>query len=403
MSDKTVTLLAVGDLILNHPQPEKLFEHTAPLLRAADITVGQNEVPMTREPVATCAASAFIRMPAFVVDPNVAHTLKNVGFDLVSSAGNHTWDAGVPGVRDTIKALKDAGVASYGIGMDLDEARKPVVLERKGTKVGFLSYSLTGPDETWANSKKPGAAYVRVISEYVIQEPCPGSTPRAYTAGYFGDMEEMRRDIEKLKTQCDVVVVHFHQGIGVKHALIAAYERQIDRAAIDYGADLVIGEHAHVCKGIEKYKGKAIFYGMGNFVCSMLNRQLTQQGGPKSEGLTPEEFKILEGLHHVTTQWVGVPEELCRLIGFENGGKPLSQYTPESLQTYIAKVEIEDKRITKVGFLPCLINADEQPVVMKHDWRGEQIARYLHDISVEEELDVPEFVWDGDEVVLQLD
>ena len=403
MSDSKVTMLAVGDLILNHPEPEKLFEHTADVLRAADITVGQNEVPLTRRPVATCAASAFIRMPAFVVDPDVAHSLKNVGFDLVSSAGNHTWDAGVPGVEDTLKALEDAGVASYGIGMNLDEARKPVILERKGTKVGFLSYNLSGPDETWANSKKPGAAYVRVVSEYVIQEPCPGSVPKAYTAGYFGDMEKMRRDIEELKTKCDVVVVHFHQGIGVKHALIADYERQIDRAAIDYGADLVIGEHAHVCKGIEKYKGKAIFYGMGNFACSMLNRQLAQQGGQKAEGLTPEEFKILEGLHHVTTQWVGVPEELCKLIGFENGGKPLSQYTPESLQTFIVKVEIENKAISKVGFLPCLINADEQPVIMKRDWRGEQIAQYLHDIGTEVELDVPDFVWEGDEVVLKLD
>ena len=216
-------------------------------------------------------------------------------------------------------------------------------------------------------------------------------------------MEKMRQDIESLKKNCDVVVVHFHQGIGVKHALIADYERQIDRAAIDYGADLVIGEHAHVCKGIEKYKGKAIFYGMGNFACSMLNRQLAQKGGQKAEGLTPEEFKILEGLHHVTTQWVGVPEELCRLIGFENGGKPLSQYTPESLQTYIAKAVIEDGKITRVGFLPCLINENEQPVVMKRDWRGEQIAKYLYDISVEAELDVPEFVWDGDEIVLKLD
>ena len=402
MSEKKVTLLAVGDLILNHPEPEKLFEHTADVLRAADITVGQNEVPLTRRPVATCAASAFIRMPAFVVDPDVAKTMKNVGFDIVSSAGNHTWDAGVPGVEDTLGALAEAGVASYGIGMNLEEARQPVILERKGTKVGFLSYNLTGPDETWANSKKPGAAYIRIISEYVIQEPCPGSAPRAYTAGYFGDMEKMRLDIESLKSRCDVVVVHFHQGIGVKHAQIADYERQIDRAAIDYGADLVIGEHAHVCKGIEKYKGKAIFYGMGNFACSMLNRQLAQKGGQKSEGLTPEEFKILENLHHVTTQWVDVPEELCRLIGFRNGEKPLSQYSPESLQTYIAKAEIEGGRITKVGFLPCLINGDEQPVILKRDWKGEQVARYLYDISAEAELDVPEFHWEGDEVILEL-
>lgn len=401
MSER-ITVLAVGDLILNHPEPEVLFAHTADVLRAADITVGQNEVPLTRRPEATCAASAFIRMPAFVVDPDVAYSLKNVGFDLVSSAGNHTWDAGTPGIEDTLKALADAGVASYGIGMNLDEARKPVILERKGTKVGFLSYNLTGPDETWANSKKAGAAYVRVVSEYVIQEPCPGSVPKAYTAGYFFDMEKMRKDIEELKKQSDVVIVHFHQGIGVKHALIADYERQIDRAAIDYGADLVIGEHAHVCKGIEKYKGKAIFYGLGNFACSMLNRQLAQKGGQKSEGLTPEEFKILEGLHHVTTQWVGVPEELCKLIGYKNGEKALSQYTPESLQTLIAKVVIEDKKIVQVGFLPCLINADEQPEILKNDWKGQQVAQYLYDIGTEEELDVPEFTWVGDEVVLDL-
>lgn len=58
--------------------------------------------------------------------------------------------------------------------------------------------------------QKTGAAYVRVISEYVIQKPCPGSVPKAYTAGCFGDMEKMRLDIEALKTRCDAVVVHFH-------------------------------------------------------------------------------------------------------------------------------------------------------------------------------------------------
>lgn len=400
MSDNKLSFLAVGDLILNHPDPEYLFAHSAHVLRQGDIVFAQNEVPMTKRPAATCAMSAFFAAPAFVVEPEVANVLPKVGINVVSSAGNHTWDAGIPGIEDTMEALEKAGVASVGIGMDIDEARKPVILEKKGTKVGILSYNCTGPKETWANRRKPGAAFIRILCEYEMQEPCPGSVARVYTAAEPGSLNDMTEDIQKLREQCDIVVVHFHQGIGVKHAVLAAYEPQIAHAAIDAGADLVIGEHAHVCKGMELYKGKAVFYGTGNFACSMKNRQLAQGGKSKSEGLTPEEFQVLESLHGISRQWVDFPEEIKTLIGFKDGDAPQSQYSPESLQTFIVKVIIEDKKITRVGFIPCLINPEEQPVVLGRDWKGEQVARYLQQISHEAGLAM-DYEWDGDEVWLK--
>ena len=65
----------------------------------------------------------------------------------------------------------------------------------------------------------------------------------------------------------DVLVVALHKGVGHVPAKIEMYERAVSRAAIDAGADIVIGHHAHILRGIELYRGKPIYHGLGNFVC----------------------------------------------------------------------------------------------------------------------------------------
>lgn len=398
MAEDKIIVMAVGDCILYHPQPEELFAYTAETLRSADITFGQNELPMTNRPAATCPGSSFIRTPdSSCTDPETAaEAYKQAGFDILSNAGNHVWDGGIPGIEDTLEALKKTGVESVGMGMNSEEARKPVILERKGVKVGFLSYNLTGPEETWANSVKPGCAYIRVIGEYIPEEPCKGGSARPYTACAFEDLEKMRLDIENARGQCDVLIVNFHQGVGLVRATVADYERMAARAAIEQGADLVMGEHAHIVKGMEMYKGKAIVYGMGNFACSFKRRLLLGK-----RDLSKEEMEVAERTHDVTGQWRDLPDDLCRLFDYKKGDKPLSNFPPECLITFILKVEISDKKISKVGFLPCLINGDDQPVIYNHTEKGETIAKYIEDISFEAGLNKVEFNWEGDEVILQ--
>ena len=153
--------------------------------------------------------------------------------------------------------------------MNIDEARRPAVIERKGTRFGFLAYNCVGPPESWANAVKPGCAYVRILTEYELADPCPGAPPTVYTAAEPQSLQAMIDDITKLRPLCDVLVVKFHKGIGLRPVVLAAYEQQVSHAAVDAGADLIVAEHAHILKGIEVYKGKAIFHGLGNFVCTM--------------------------------------------------------------------------------------------------------------------------------------
>lgn len=75
----------------------------------------------------------------------------------------------------------------------------------------------------------------------------------------------MERDIATLKSQVDVVIVSMHWGIHFQKAKIPMYEREVGKLAIDAGADLILGTHAHILKGIEVYKKKVIFHSLCNF------------------------------------------------------------------------------------------------------------------------------------------
>jgi hypothetical protein len=142
MSAGSLTMMAVGDLILDLPGAESYFALTAPILRSADIVVGQGEVPYTSRGV-----NMYTVIPAPPSDPKNLSALPFAGFNVITLAGNHIWDAGASGVEDTITVLRNYGIAVTGAGMNLEEARIPAVINRNGTRFGFLSYNCVGPKE----------------------------------------------------------------------------------------------------------------------------------------------------------------------------------------------------------------------------------------------------------------
>ncbi len=149
------------------------------------------------------------------------------------------WITDTQGLVDTIDALNRHGLAYSGAGMDLASARRHVVLERKGRRVAFLAYSLTFPEEFWAQKHRPGTA--------------------------FGHEKHVREDVRKARTDADIVVVSFHWGREGTTEL-RPYQKILGRAAIDEGAAAVVGHHPHILQGIEKYKHGIILYSLGNFV-----------------------------------------------------------------------------------------------------------------------------------------
>lgn len=358
MDGESLTLLAVGDLIFGSGPAETYFEACAPFLRAADVTVGQVEVPYS--------------LP--YRDPEWLRALIFAGFDVVTLAGNHIFDLGPQGVKDTIEWLSRNNILFTGAGMNIDEARRPAVIEKKGVRLGFLSYNCVGPKESWAGERKAGCAYVKVITHYELDYDSPGGPPTIYTFADPKSLEYMIRDISKLREMCDIVVVSLHKGLVHTPAAIAMYEFQLAHAAIDAGADIVLGHHAHILKGIEVYKGRVIFHGLGNFVT-----------------LVPE----LAVDSKDEDSWV---VRRRRIFGFEpDPNYPLYPFHPDAKYTLIAKYIIKRNSVVSVSYVPCVVNQRGEPEIKARGPEGERVFEYVRRITREAGLDTS-FEWSGDEV-----
>ena len=174
--------------------------------------------------------------------------------------------------------MQDSEVTEFQCraGMNIDEAQRPAIIERNGTRFGFLNYNCVGPKGQWATRIKPGCAYVDIISHYENTNN-PGGPSDVYTFAEHRSLTAMADDVRELRPLCDILAVIFHKGIRLSPKL-AMYDKEVTRAAIDAGADVVLGHHTLMEKGIELYNGKAIFHGLGLFV-------------PATKGSTEEQIK----------------------------------------------------------------------------------------------------------------
>ncbi|MGB6295796.1 MAG: CapA family protein [Rivularia sp. (in: cyanobacteria)] len=208
------------------------FQKIKPVLENADITFVNLETPLS---------DTAKRKGAFVTPTAFASGLKWAGIDIVSTANNHALDAGVAGLKDTLKSLSEVSLAAVGSGKDLASARIPFITEKNGISLGFLAYTMC------ENSGD---------SSYVKQNRA-GVMPT--------DLSLIREDIQKLRPKVDYVVLSFHWGL-TDSEKSPFWVRNLARKSIDAGADIILGHHPHFPQGIEIYKGKPIFYCLGNFI-----------------------------------------------------------------------------------------------------------------------------------------
>lgn len=243
VNPQIVKISAVGDImlggtaepVLNEHGYDYPFEKTKHLLHDSDIVIGNLEGPLTTyaTPYSTDKTYLFKSPP-----DKVAPALKRAGFTIMNLANNHILDYGMHGLDDTIQALQANNLQYLGIGKNLQQARQSLIVESRGYKIGFLSYSLTFPKSFWATSTSPGTA--------------------------FGHEHEIRADVRQLKQSTDFVIVSFHWG-KEKTTELRDYQPMLAHAAIDEGASFVIGHHPHVLQAIEEYKHGIILYSLGNF------------------------------------------------------------------------------------------------------------------------------------------
>jgi poly-gamma-glutamate capsule biosynthesis protein CapA/YwtB (metallophosphatase superfamily) len=237
---KTYTLIATGDIILgrvvNAQMVEKNnftypFEKTGEMLKQGDITFVNFEDPL----VAGC--EPIRKGMSFCGDPRGIEGLKLAGVDVANVANNHFGNRGLPGIAETVKLFKANGIAITGNG------EAPIVAVGS-KKFGFLGYNDIGAAE-------PGIEWAKE--------------------------EKIRQDVSELKQKTDWVVVAFHWGTEYV-ATPTVRQRQLAHAAIDAGADLIIGNHPHWVQLTEWYKGKFIAYAHGNFVFDQMWSQETREG-----------------------------------------------------------------------------------------------------------------------------
>lgn len=368
------SLMMVGDLVLDEPDPDFFFEAAREVLHTADLLVGHVETPYTLR-----GQELQSDIPAEAADPAKLAALKRAGFHGASLAGNHVYDRGAEGIEDTVGGLRENGIAAFGAGPDLAAARAPAILEKGGKRFGFLSYNCVGPKDSWASPSKAGCAYVHVLSHYEQEGANPGGPPLIYTFATPASLEAMQFDIEALRAQVDVVVVALHKGLVHTPAQLAMYERPVARAAIEAGADIVVGHHPHISRGIEFYKGKPIFHGLGNFVT------------------VTRALNVEKNAHPARLAWA---ERRRKLFGFTPDPEcECYPFHPESRNTMIADIRIGEDGGISAGFRPVWIRASGQPEVLADCERGRAVAGYIEKITRDAGMQAS-FAWDGERVVV---
>jgi poly-gamma-glutamate synthesis protein (capsule biosynthesis protein) len=215
------------------------------LIEGADLAIANFENP------APDRFRYHTRGTVFSADPALIRGLSDAGIDYVSLANNHSRDAGGTGLLQTIDNLRKAGLAVSGAGKDLAAARKPALLEAGDQTVAILAYDAI-------------AGYYHATADKIGSAPLTASIVRA-------DVKAARA------VGADVVIVFPHWGTEYRDKPFAA-QQKLARSIIDSGADMVIGNHAHWAAAMEVYKGKPIWYALGNFVFDQTWSEPTMEG-----------------------------------------------------------------------------------------------------------------------------
>ena len=215
------------------------------LIEGADLAIANFENPAPDDP------SWHTSGTVFSAEPSLLEGLANAGIDWVSLANNHIRDAGGDGIIETIDNLDEYGIASGGAGEDLEAASAPSILEANGVSVAFLGFDTIAGYYT-AEADRAGSAYMNTVN---LRE----GVAAANEAG------------------ADVIIVFPHWGTEYD-ATPFDRQRKLAEVAIEAGADMVIGNHAHWAGAMEVFDGRPIWYALGNFVFDQTWSEPTMEG-----------------------------------------------------------------------------------------------------------------------------
>jgi hypothetical protein len=256
------TVIAGGDVLIHPALTEQaeadggsgrdyapLLAGIRPAVEGADLAVCHLEVPLAG------ADGPFQGYPRFIAPPEVATGLAETGYDVCTTASNHTMDHGEEGALSTLDALEAAGLAYTGSARDREDAETPLVLDVPGAKVGWLSHTFAFNSGTERPGGKAWMSNVIDVGDIIAEAEA------AREAG------------------ADVVVASLHWGVEGSHEATAEQRDIAEQLLGDPAIDLIIGHHAHVVQPFEKINGKWVTYGLGNQVARHAEPKGTTEEG----------------------------------------------------------------------------------------------------------------------------
>ena len=209
---------------------ESIFGDTFREIESSDIVIGNLECAVTDQPKPIQKAG-----PVLYTGVQSIQTLKD--FDILSIANNHIRDCGDEGVMTALETCKKLGIRTLGAGKSMQEARKPLVIEKCGIKIGLMSFA--EQEFNIASDIRPGACYLDLYDD-------------------FDRIREFRKTV-------DYLIILYHGGIEYFPYASPELSRKC-RKMVDCGADLISCQHSHCIGTIEQYNGSTIVYGQGNSV-----------------------------------------------------------------------------------------------------------------------------------------
>jgi poly-gamma-glutamate synthesis protein (capsule biosynthesis protein) len=273
---QVITVVAVGDVSLARGVKTAVDEGTNPfdsvrdVVIPADLAICNLECALTEETEHVPGKGPYGGGTYLAGCPSSAGLLADAGFDIICLANNHTMDYGVTGLEDTMDALDSAELARCGAGFNDEEARVPAVIDVDGFIVYCFAFSEVEPRFFSAGPDTGGVAWLNRAT--------------------------VLNAITTAKKKADLIVVSIHWGTeGAAEPTYA--QKNMARAMVDAGADVLLGHHAHVPGPVETYNGAIIAYGLGNFVfdtvfpsrraSSLLTIYVDKRTGPLGYTLTP--------------------------------------------------------------------------------------------------------------------
>jgi poly-gamma-glutamate synthesis protein (capsule biosynthesis protein) len=241
----SLTVAASGDLLIHTPVAQRalalgggrrydfapLFAPVRGPIASADVALCHAETPLVPGPVQG--------YPVFHSPPDLARSIRRVGWDVCSTASNHSLDAGQYGIETTLRALRGAGVKATGTARSARARRRTTMLRAKGVPVAFLSYTAVSNGQ---------------------------AVPHRWSVNWASAGPILRDARRARRRGARIVIVNIHWGTEFVSAVNSQQRALAERLTRSPAIDAIVGQHAHVVQPIRRVHGKPVVFSEGNLI-----------------------------------------------------------------------------------------------------------------------------------------